>query len=334
MRVSKPVTSLLRVLWLALAASIASVAVATTSDPTTLKKMSTLAVPFVPNAGQWDARAAFAAQTFAGTLFVTKQGELVYSLPGKPFHTSPNDDDGGSTPSPATRERDGLRAPDKHNQAQQRTPGWVLSETLVDAKGDARRMSQSTLKSPAGYRPMEGKVSYGIGNDESKHANNLNTYERVNLGEMYPGINVQLRATGNNVEKIFTVAPAHDPKQIHIALKGANKLEIGTQGELIAHTGNGPVAFTAPIAFQETASGERTPVQVAYALNADQQRYSFALGEYDATQPLVIDPLLQSTYLGGTGLTLPTLWRSTRSVARSMSRVTPIQPICPVSAVG
>lgn len=41
-------------------------------------------VPFVPNGGQWDKQAAFAAHTFAGTLFVTTEGKLVYSLPGKP----------------------------------------------------------------------------------------------------------------------------------------------------------------------------------------------------------------------------------------------------------
>ena len=46
-----------------------------------LSKASLSAVPFVANAGQWDARAAFAAPTFAGTLFVTTDGQLVYSLP-------------------------------------------------------------------------------------------------------------------------------------------------------------------------------------------------------------------------------------------------------------
>ena len=47
------------------------------------QQMATLSVPFVPNAGQWDPRAAFAVHTFAGTLFVTTDGQLVYSLPGK-----------------------------------------------------------------------------------------------------------------------------------------------------------------------------------------------------------------------------------------------------------
>jgi len=61
------------------------------------------------------------------------------------------------------------------------------------------------------------------------------------------------------------------------------------------------VAFTAPIAFQHDARGEPQPISVAYALNAAHNTYRFALGHYDVTLPLIIDPLLQSTYMGGTG---------------------------------
>ena len=56
-------------------------AYATAPDPAMLQKMNRATVPFVVNAGQWDKRAAFAAQTFAGTVFVTTDGALVYSLP-------------------------------------------------------------------------------------------------------------------------------------------------------------------------------------------------------------------------------------------------------------
>ncbi len=285
------------------------------------QKRASMSIPFVPNGGQWDSRAAFAAQTFAGTLFVTTEGQLVYSLPGRvvgaDFAALPR---GGGKPS------------DAKSSPTTRTPGWALTETLVDARGQARLMTQSSLKDPAGDRPMDGKVSYAT----AQNTGSLNTYERVNLGEMYPGINVQLRAAhsnaGNNVEKIFTVAPQHDPKQIRIKLAGAEKLEINGKGELIAHTGNGPVAFTAPIAFQEIDQGERVMVDVAYQLvgtdaaalphpvGADAAAlsgarpsdakssptdrattYTFTLGAYDTTRPLVIDPLLASTYLGGTG---------------------------------
>jgi hypothetical protein len=280
------------------------------------QKLSAMSIPFVPNGGQWDSRAAFAAQTFAGTVFVTKQGELVYSLPGKRIDSPASV--GGVQ---ATNARASDPSPFKGEGAKQaRSPSWALTETLVDASGQPRSMTQSTLKAPAGDRPMDGKVSYAT----AQQTGSLNTYERVNLGDMYPGINVQLRAAhskaGNNVEKIFTVAPQHDPKQIRIKLEGANKLEISGKGELIAHTGNGPVAFTAPIAFQENDQGERVMVNVAYALSpspfkgegaliaasaeregteATTATYTFTLGAYDTTRPLVIDPLLASTYLGG-----------------------------------
>jgi hypothetical protein len=356
--------------------AISEKAVSPSSSPPTLataqQKLAAMRVSFVPNAGQWDARAAFAAQTFAGTLFVTTEGQMVYSLPAKridaPAGVGAVHGTGANASDPSPFKGDGdthiafgsgkgmgfggsanLLAKEPHPHPRPplegegakrgRTPGWVLTETLVDANGQPRSMRQSTLKAPAGYGPMEGKVSYAT----AQHTENLNTYERVNLGEMYPGINVQLRAThtkaGGNVEKVFTVAPNHDPKQIQIKLAGAQKLEINSKGELIAHTGNGPVAFTAPIAFQENDQGERVSVAVAYALTpspfkgearrgmgfgsnlapqsnephphprpplegegaeTNATTYTFTLGAYDAARPLTIDPLLASTYLGGT----------------------------------
>jgi hypothetical protein len=179
------------------------------------QKLSAMSIPFVPNGGQWDARAAFAAQTFAGTVFVTKQGELVYSLPGKRID-SPASVGGvqgtnarASDPSPFKGEArrgmgfdDGvnLRAREPHphprpplereGATQARSPGWVLTETLVDANGQPHKLTTTARKPPLGELPTEGKVSYGIGNDPAKHASELPSYERVNLGEMYPGVNV------------------------------------------------------------------------------------------------------------------------------------------------
>ena len=53
--------------------------------PTTIEvsaKLATLQVPFVPNVGQWDKRAAFAAHTFAGANKCLPLGstELRFSL--------------------------------------------------------------------------------------------------------------------------------------------------------------------------------------------------------------------------------------------------------------
>src|SRR3989339_716056 len=44
-------------------------------------KMQTIQIPFVANNGQVDKQVKFYANTFGGTVFVTKDGEIVYSLP-------------------------------------------------------------------------------------------------------------------------------------------------------------------------------------------------------------------------------------------------------------
>ena len=247
---------------------------------TAQQKVNALSVPFVPNAGQWDQRAAFKANTLGGAVFVTMEGALVYSFPGKALDSSLSNESA----------KRGMR-----HIAAERGPGWALSETLIDGKGVPRRLK------PAGLGPNEAKVSYFTADNSADNDHPINTYNRVQLGQVYPGVNLQLRATGNNMEKIFTVAPGHSPKQIRLKLDGADRLEVNADGQLVAHTGNGPISFTAPIAFQEDASGQRESVSVAYALDADHARYGFTLGGYDASRPLIIDPLLQSTYLGGSG---------------------------------
>ena len=46
-----------------------------------LQKTKKLQMPFIANEGQTDAKVAFYANTFGGTVFVTKSGEIVYALP-------------------------------------------------------------------------------------------------------------------------------------------------------------------------------------------------------------------------------------------------------------
>ena len=49
--------------------------------PEIISKMQKLQMPFIANEGQVDECVAFYAKTFGGTVFVTKNGEIVYSLP-------------------------------------------------------------------------------------------------------------------------------------------------------------------------------------------------------------------------------------------------------------
>ncbi len=98
---------------------------------------------------------------------------------------------------------------------------------------------------------------------------------------------------------MLVLHPGADASQVQVALSGANGLELAAGGALKVRTGLGEVELTRPVAWQEL-DGQRRPVAVAYRLLGE-DRYGFALGAHDPRLAVVIDPILQSTYLGGSG---------------------------------
>jgi hypothetical protein len=164
-----------------------------------------------------------------------------------------------------------------------------LQEEFVDAKIITTRGSGQT----------NVKINHFKGNDPSKWNRGIPTYEYANLGEIYDGIDFKLRATGNNCEKLFFVHPDADPARIKMRLEGADRLDVNSIGQLDVTTADGLVTFTKPIAYQ-LIDGQKHSVDVAYELSDSQ--YGFTIGKYDNSRLLVIDPLLASTYLGGSGM--------------------------------
>ena len=98
----------------------------------------------------------------------------------------------------------------------------------------------------------------------------------------------------------FLVSPGADPcRDIGLAYRGAEALSIGAGGALLIGTPWGTLRDEKPRTFQ-VVDGRRVPVESQFALGDKAGTYGFALGAYDTSRPLVIDPgLLYATYLGG-----------------------------------
>ena len=77
-------------------------------------------------------------------------------------------------------------------------------------------------------------------------------------------------------------------------------MEIDSHGDVLMSVAGGKVALQKPVIYQEV-NGERREIAGNYSIGSD-HRIRFAVAEYDHTQPLTIDPILDySTFLGGTG---------------------------------
>ncbi|GEM_PF-7057400 len=143
--------------------------------------------------------------------------------------------------------------------------------------------------------PAPTRVSYFLGNDHKKWRRGLPSHQTVTVGEIAPGIRLELISRPRNVEKRFHLAPGADLSALHIRITGGRGLSIDANGELVIDTPTGPVRFTAPIAWQPRADGGRDPIPVAYTVDGD--RYGFQLQNYDPRREVIIDPLLGTALL-------------------------------------
>ena len=149
-----------------------------------------------------------------------------------------------------------------------------------------------------GAERLAGRVTYLKG-DPSQWKKDLPTYAGVVYQDVWPGIDLKFYAVGSQVEYDLMVAPGADPKAIQFALGGGERLELGPQGELIVSVDGQPlVVQKKPVAYQEL-DGMRREVEARFVLG--DSSYGLNVADYDRTRPLVIDPLVFSMFVGGTG---------------------------------
>src|SRR6266403_206038 len=100
------------------------------------------------------------------------------------------------------------------------------------------------------------------------------------------------------LEYDFVVAPGADPKAIALRVEGARKMRINAHGDLVLSVSGGEVELRKPVVYQNVR-GERRDIPGRYVFAGD-HRVTFAVGSYDRSEPLILDPVLNySTYLGG-----------------------------------
>jgi hypothetical protein len=96
-----------------------------------------------------------------------------------------------------------------------------------------------------------------------------------------------------------------DPAHIRIRYIGAGPPAVAPDGALSIPAGTGRLGEAAPYIYQER-NGAKTPVSGRYALTGD-GAVTFALGPYDNTLPLIIDPVMSySMLVGGSGFNAAT----------------------------
>ncbi|MFN7936038.1 MAG: SBBP repeat-containing protein [Bryobacteraceae bacterium] len=192
-----------------------------------------------------------------------------------------------------------------------RTPGYVVQMGREGAAVGLRksrlllRMAGGDLSRLEGVSKQSAVSNYLNGRDAKRWRQSVPHYARVRYAQVYPGVDLEFYGNSREIEYDFILAPDADASRIRMEIGEARSLSLSPAGDLRMEAPSGEtVTLRAPVAFQRKA-GTVVPVESRFALAGN--TVSFALGDYDHSLPLTIDPVLSfATYFGASGTDVPT----------------------------
>jgi len=233
-----------------------------------LDSFAQLPMSFEPNRGQTDPQVEFLSRGSGYTLFLTKK-EAVFAL----------------------------NAPSEHKT---RTTLRMLFEGTNPGAW------------VTGKDELAGRSNYFIGKDSKQWHTSIPTFASVENHDLYPGVDLVYYGNQQLLEYDLRVAPGADPAQIvfqfrtdepaRAGQKVASEVHVDAHGNLTSSTG--AILLRKPDVYQTFVNksdvAEKRVVEAKYVIK-ENSRVSFAIGPYDRSQTLVIDPVVPfySTYLGG-----------------------------------
>jgi hypothetical protein len=162
--------------------------------------------------------------------------------------------------------------------------GWAGSKAQAEIHAESRQDGVSN------YIPSSDPKSWRLA---------VPRWGKVDYAGVYPGVDLSFYGNKQLLEYDFRVHAQADPGLIRMAIGGAEDARLDADGNLVLRLAQGDgaeVHLLKPVAYQLSPSGEKIPVRSEYRLSASADgngwQAGFALGAYDTSRELIIDPVL------------------------------------------
>ncbi|MBX3119524.1 MAG: SBBP repeat-containing protein [Fimbriimonadaceae bacterium] len=225
---------------------------------------------FIENRGQWDSEARFMGKSPGMDTWITETG-VVYDI---------------------FRLRE-LNEPNNGPQIAKRSAPHYAKTGQVVRMGFAGGQPGTAQ----GQDAAPGKVGYILPNSGGGIA--TEAYSEAKVSGIYDGINLRMYFDNGSPRYDLIVLPGVDPSQIKLQFDGANSVKAVSGTTLEIGTNAGTLRMDGLYAYQMYGQAQ---VSVPASFSVSKAgTVSFVLGAYDRNKPLVIDPVVYSTLMGGTG---------------------------------
>ncbi|MFC2131786.1 SBBP repeat-containing protein, partial [Bacteroidota bacterium] len=241
---------------------------------------------FIENKGQWPEEVRFLAKIGGMRAWVTDEG-IVYDFYKVEYDQSIDYD--------SLRNAEPMDWMAKRNELARRK-GHVVQMSFVNSRKFIKSIKLESEKLKVdGINKLEAYYNYFIGNDSTKWASFVSLYEEVLIKNVYEGIDYRLYFDDGLIRYDIIAKPYADLEQLKIKYDGQNGLEVNESGELAIKTRIGDVVNQKIYAYQANRK-----IECKFSID-EENLVRFDIEDYDKSLALTIDPLVWSTFIGGTG---------------------------------
>ncbi len=165
--------------------------------------------------------------------------------------------------------------------------------------GEAVRIefNNSSFKNIIPVSRQKGYSNYFYGNNSDKWVTDVKTYKKIVVRELYKGISLEVCTDNGNPRYDFILQPGSDPDDISFKFHGPESINIKSDFVEFSQS-KLKITIRGLKAFQDI-DGIRHSVECEFF--ARENGVGFKTGDYDKSKPLVIDPVLVSTFVGDIG---------------------------------
>jgi hypothetical protein len=127
-------------------------------------------------------------------------------------------------------------------------------------------------------------------------------YGGVLYKNVYPGIDVEFLVTADKRFKYnFIVHPGADANLIQLEVNGAKNLKVNKKGAIEIATSKGVLEENVPLSYELGLNQKQGKTILAGFKQLSKNVFGIQTGNYNKNLSLVIDPIVWSTYFGGSG---------------------------------
>ncbi|MFW3145580.1 MAG: fibronectin type III domain-containing protein [Thermoplasmatota archaeon] len=170
------------------------------------------------------------------------------------------------------------------------------ADTSIDGAVLKVSFRSSSCVRPSGISKVSSNTNFILGNDPSRYSCGVGSFEKVQYTGVWEDTDIIFSLHGGSLKYDIILGPGADTEAILFDVEGHSGLGI-TDGRLVISTPIGEaLTEDSPAAWYGDGGKESLPVHFR---KVDQNTYGFLVSGRDPERRIVIDPLVSSTYYGG-----------------------------------